>query len=304
MEDSQLTIQLSDMCDEVQRLEDIDGPLVKEVGGLESKLSELDAQLAAATPQGYYDRVLRKLECTGGDVSLLLEALSDTPAISSEAVEHGMGGASTGRYFTLQERAIPTGPAVEHPENSANTDNQSTLEAWFNLERKYGSRDGIVAHVRALENSLAQKAAQLSLVTPAKTMSRVKHKLSWVGDIALLCDALYEDPLSESTVTTEPATRLRQLVLLEAAARPRETKGSETATADAKEEKMKPKREANILVSLHHNVGRKRRAVRASSAGDLERAPPHEEAKDRQHTPHECLLLRSYMGQRGGESLW
>ncbi|KAG7376590.1 hypothetical protein PHYPSEUDO_013112 [Phytophthora pseudosyringae] len=101
------------------------GPTVKEVRALGGKWSELDAKLAAATPQAYYDRVLRKLECTGEDTTLLLEALNESPVASAE---HGMGEASTGGTFTLRERALPTRSAVEQDDNGARMDSQSVLE--------------------------------------------------------------------------------------------------------------------------------------------------------------------------------
>ncbi|ETN21637.1 hypothetical protein PPTG_01774 [Phytophthora nicotianae INRA-310] len=210
MSTSALENKVLRMCDEVQRLENEYGPLVNEVEALERKWRELGEKLATSTPRAYYERVLRKLDCAG-EKRLLLEALSEDSDASE--TEHDIGEASTGRFVTLRERAQLDPQPVEQQDDSVRTD-LSALEAWSLLEKKHGSRAGIVAHVRHLEMRIAQRSAQLDDVTPARMISRVKQKLSWLGDISLLCDALCGCP---SAMPVEPATNLRQLVLLEVA---------------------------------------------------------------------------------------
>ncbi|KAG6967918.1 hypothetical protein JG688_00006078 [Phytophthora aleatoria] len=254
MDESALATKVLGMCDEVQRLEGEYGPMVNEVVALESKWCELEKKLAASTPQAYYDRVLQELECTGERV-LLLEALSED-SDASASTEHGMGEASTGRFFILRERAQLEPQPVEQQDDSARTGGLSTLEAWLQLERKHGSQAGIISHVRDMEIGIAQRAAQLDAVTPAKMISRVKQKLSWLGDISLLCDALRDSP---SAGTVDSASNLRQLVLLEAGSGSgqQEAKLNETGTNE-KEEKMRPKREERASLSRFRTVGRKR----------------------------------------------
>ncbi|KAE9266936.1 hypothetical protein PR003_g31948 [Phytophthora rubi] len=158
------------MCDDIEQLDSTYGWLVAQVEALERKWSHLDAQLAASTPRAYYDRVLRKLNCTG-DVALLLEALDNDPGFlsgSGVAREHGMGEASTGRFVTLQERPRqPQAPAVGKPVEDATT---NTLEAWMKLESKCGSRQAVVDHVQKMESGVPQIEAGLAVVAPEKML--------------------------------------------------------------------------------------------------------------------------------------
>ncbi|EGZ13799.1 hypothetical protein PHYSODRAFT_335528 [Phytophthora sojae] len=260
--------------DDIERLDSTYEWLAAQVGALENKWAQLDAQLEASTPRSYYDRVLQELSCSG-DVSLLLEALSSGPELSGASEsprEHGMGEASTGRFMTLQERAEheqAVTPLTGTIDQSGAT-NGSVLEAWLAMERKYRSRQGVVDQVQKLESDVAQKEFLLAAVAPERLLSRVKQTLSWVGDIGLLREAL--DP---SAVSASKAG-LRQLVLLEVGSPPRDADSS-MATLEERVAKMEPAPVEKLPASRPRVVGRKRSGARAVSEGDLGLA--HSEAK-------------------------
>ncbi|RLN55660.1 hypothetical protein BBJ28_00008981 [Nothophytophthora sp. Chile5] len=210
--------------------------VVKDAAVLENVCEELDARLEALTPEACFDRVVLQLECVG-DVSLLREALGDAQELPTATASHselGISGIpSTRRFFTLREKVRVSAPAAarEWADGSITGAARSTagvsdmLQAAAQLEARYGSPEAIIARVCALEAARVEKETRIAALSE-RLMARIKRKLSWLGDIALLQEAFDRTQMlpterSEERESTDPShSTMRQLVLFEATAAP------------------------------------------------------------------------------------
>ncbi|RLN94762.1 hypothetical protein BBJ28_00005280 [Nothophytophthora sp. Chile5] len=296
--------------------------VVKDAAMLESVCEELDAHLEALTPEACFDRVMLQLECVG-DVSLLRAALGDAQELRAATSPHSELGVNeiprTRRFFTLREKARATAPAparksADGPTTAAarsRAGGSDMLQSVAQLEVRYGSPEAIVARVRALEAARVEKEKRIAALSE-RLMARIKRKLSWLGDIVLLQEALDRTQM----LPTEPATRseerestdpshstMRQLVLFETTAAPApatspidvsatgdKTEELEVKTAEngEKEGEPEPDREDGPARPPGRIAGKKRRErgqSTDSSEGDEAVEDGQEESAAKSHRP-------------------